>query len=267
MIPEHYAHELYHHGIKGQKWGVRRFQNADGSLKSAGKKRYNERPDTVKKAKIPYLTRMRRKHAGPGIYVGTKAHQLSGAKRDLSKLDRGEHLSVGLTKKRQAALDKRDRKLLEKKISKLEGDKNEASEKKGLTDKQKKALKIGAAVAATALAAYGAKKLSDYAKDKAFEKAYERGSNATLKFMNKYDTANAVSNFKTRHVDGEFFKTNERGDKMFNYMLSQDMAYAKRASSNTVSAVKTLMGKNREIPIGELMNAGIKVFIPDLTMY
>ena len=31
--------ELYHHGIRGQKWGVRRFQNADGSLTSLGKKR------------------------------------------------------------------------------------------------------------------------------------------------------------------------------------------------------------------------------------
>lgn len=32
-------HELYHHGILGQKWGVRRFQNKDGTLTSAGKKR------------------------------------------------------------------------------------------------------------------------------------------------------------------------------------------------------------------------------------
>lgn len=31
--------ELYHHGILGQKWGVRRFQNKDGSLTSAGKNR------------------------------------------------------------------------------------------------------------------------------------------------------------------------------------------------------------------------------------
>lgn len=31
---------LYHHGILGQKWGIRRFQNSDGSLTSAGKSRY-----------------------------------------------------------------------------------------------------------------------------------------------------------------------------------------------------------------------------------
>ena len=34
--------ELQHHGIKGQKWGVRRYQNADGSLTAAGRKRYGE---------------------------------------------------------------------------------------------------------------------------------------------------------------------------------------------------------------------------------
>lgn len=31
---------LMHHGIKGQKWGVRRFQNTDGTYNKAGKKRY-----------------------------------------------------------------------------------------------------------------------------------------------------------------------------------------------------------------------------------
>ncbi len=32
--------ELYHHGTKGMKWGIRRYQNKDGSLTPAGKKRY-----------------------------------------------------------------------------------------------------------------------------------------------------------------------------------------------------------------------------------
>lgn len=34
-----YYNELYHYGVKGMKWGVRRYQNTDGSLTAAGKKR------------------------------------------------------------------------------------------------------------------------------------------------------------------------------------------------------------------------------------
>lgn len=36
-----FTDSLSHHGIKGQRWGIRRFRNRDGTLKEAGKKRYN----------------------------------------------------------------------------------------------------------------------------------------------------------------------------------------------------------------------------------
>lgn len=36
----YYSQELYHHGVKGQRWGFRRYQNKDGSLTSAGRARY-----------------------------------------------------------------------------------------------------------------------------------------------------------------------------------------------------------------------------------
>ena len=43
-----YKYELYHWGIKGMKWGVRRFQEKDGSLTPAGKKRYYDTPELNK---------------------------------------------------------------------------------------------------------------------------------------------------------------------------------------------------------------------------
>ena len=40
MAKQYRIDELVHHGVKGQKWGRRRYQNADGSLTPAGKQRY-----------------------------------------------------------------------------------------------------------------------------------------------------------------------------------------------------------------------------------
>ena len=41
--------ELIHYGVKGMKWGVRRYQNKDGTLTTAGKKRYSEDDIVVEK--------------------------------------------------------------------------------------------------------------------------------------------------------------------------------------------------------------------------
>lgn len=40
---------LMHHGIKGQRWGVRRYQNEDGSLTSTGRKRRGIDGERLKK--------------------------------------------------------------------------------------------------------------------------------------------------------------------------------------------------------------------------
>ena len=66
--------ELYHHGILGQKWGVRRYQNPDGSLTEVGKKRYSRtgiilQPDT----ELFRIAKDDEKSLRSGSYVAVKS--------------------------------------------------------------------------------------------------------------------------------------------------------------------------------------------------
>ena len=81
---------LVHHGIKGQKWGVRRFQNQDGSLTDAGKRRYNtgtigsQTPDnlkTVSKSTLKQAKKDAKEAAEAKMYYGEGA----GNRRKLIK--------------------------------------------------------------------------------------------------------------------------------------------------------------------------------------
>ena len=59
--------EIMHHGVKGMRWGVRRFQNKDGTLTNAGKKKYSN--DLHKKLKKGDYRR------GRGMYTDDKLIQ------------------------------------------------------------------------------------------------------------------------------------------------------------------------------------------------
>ena len=126
-----YEVELYHHGVKGQKWGVRHFQNKDGSYKPGAEGRYDgsDAPRRTSSFKNSL------KSAKARLSVRKKNHDLSSQNKKLAA---------------------QNKKLSDKNEEAKEGKKFK------LSDRQKKALKVGAAIAGTALAAYGAKKLYDY---------------------------------------------------------------------------------------------------------
>lgn len=63
--------ELTHWGIKGMKWGVRRYQNKDGSLTAAGEKRYGNKMDD------PYFANDLKKY---GVKSADKINQLTTKK-------------------------------------------------------------------------------------------------------------------------------------------------------------------------------------------
>ena len=76
----HY-NELYHYGILGMKWGVRRYQNKDGSYTKLGMERYRKAENTYNSAKKNYNDA---KNGGNNAQIKSAKRSMQNAKKKLN---------------------------------------------------------------------------------------------------------------------------------------------------------------------------------------
>lgn len=110
--------ELYHWGIKGMKWGERRYQNKDGTLTAAGKKRYNDARDAIDRKRDAVRREKERRNTGNRAEDTELARKLRKEEADTIKARR-EHAKLTSSE------------------NTVQGEKRLVEETKGLTDKLK----------------------------------------------------------------------------------------------------------------------------------
>lgn len=168
------SEELYHHGIKGMRWGIRRFQNENGSLTNAGRKRYSvdidkakERVASAKKQKKDAAIEYNRVTVG-GMFYNQKAtdtlNKANGRLRYVKEQVRSEKTKQKLNAE---AGNKSKRRLKLEEEYKAKGMSDEEAEiaayKRARTEK---IIAVTAGVAVTAAAAYVAYKHYDKVTDR-----------------------------------------------------------------------------------------------------
>lgn len=85
---------LCHHGIKGQRWGVRRYQNEDGTLTSAGQARYN---DDGSKKRAKEMSDEELAAANKRLEAENKYKQLTGQAQPGKILNSDTAIKVGMS--------------------------------------------------------------------------------------------------------------------------------------------------------------------------
>ena len=268
----YYGNELYHHGIKGQKWGVRRFQRSDGSLTNAGRKRYNEEIETAKKnlskAKSDYKaeqSRYNKATAGGMVYNQKAVSNLNKAGKKV-KYAKDDLRDAKLNSKlqNQTKKGKRQQKLEEKYKSQGMSDSDAALSAYKRVRTEHALAAVGTMTVAAA-AAYGVHKYRDVNVDRiisskttlhrltensnvgvhdAFYAAYKKSDTDIYKNFFGRDALNDGKTFYNKAINikdgGLKLASRKSAAKALSEMLTNDKTFAKDVA-DSISDVHSMM--------------------------
>lgn len=226
---------LQHYGIAGMKWGVRRYQNADGSYTSAGRDRYGIKG--YARDRMSAISNYRNRNRGIQ----------DGYDREIGRIEsrykKGQSLSPS-DLKRQSYAERRansswndSRKQYRSDVksanSKLTSDvKSRAANMKARMNtpefkaNARKVATVGGAVIASALAAYGGYKVAKAIQGKSYDKAYNAAKNWLSSSMGQRASSMSISQLKGHNQEVE--------------RVSKQLA--QEASKNMRSVLSTLKG-------------------------